>query len=110
MPDLIDAAQDACDDKTWHTDETKTLAIEFDGQVLEPRKCELRRQAPLGVFAVKFEATVEEMAALTSQDALTWRFTLRNNKGKLVGKKKEWKVARLTSAGESRYQLCLEPL
>jgi hypothetical protein len=108
MSDLIEAVQDACDDKTWRADETRTLAIEFDGGGLSPRKCELRLQAPFGVFAVKFLAKIDEVAAVASEEALTWLFTLRQGKT-LIGKKNGWRIAGLTSLDDSKYEVCLQP-
>jgi hypothetical protein len=107
--DPVPASQSACDDNVWHVDETNTLEIEVDGTRLAPRRCELRHMPQPGLTAVKFAAQWDEISALTDRDATTWRFTLRRN-GVLLRDENGWRVARLDEAGESKYEVCLEPV
>jgi hypothetical protein len=103
------AVQTPCEDSVWHAEEESTLEIEVNGETLSPRTCELRHIGRSRVAAVKLEIEFNEMASLVTEDALTWRFTLRK-KGALLREERGWKVARLERAGEWKYHICLEPV
>src|SRR5688500_12078985 len=103
LDDLARASQSPCDDSVWHIDETRTLQIEVNGQVLGPRRCEIRHQPHARIAAVKFEAEALEFAGLASEDATGWRLTLWKN-GTPLRAAHGWKVAQLKSAGGGKYE------